>query len=90
MRTPNLNTLSYEPAQVPNDPADIPRYLREEFDKQAALFRLIGAERDMIYGPPDKPRMGQKVLADGAMWNPGSGRGYYWYDADSATWNFLG
>lgn len=90
MRSPNLNTLAYQPAQVPTDPADLPRYLREEYDRIAAALQLISEERDMRFSAPQKPRMGQQVLADGVMWDPGSGRGRYWYDADSAVWNFMG
>jgi hypothetical protein len=91
MRTPTLRTVSYQPAQVPNDPADYPRYLREEFDRIAAAIGLLAAGHDdMIYKEPPRPRMGDRVLADGTTWNPGSGRGYYWYDSDSSTWNFLG
>ena len=37
---------------------------------------------------PDKPRVGQTVLADGTNWNPGSGAGVYTYYGGS--WHKLG
>lgn len=30
------------------------------------------------------------VLADGTNWNPGSGRGLYYFDSSDSSWNFLG
>lgn len=91
MRATSINTVQYQPGQVPNDPAEYQRYLREEFDKIAAVVMLLAEGNfEMIDAEPQKPRMGQRVLAAGITWNPGSGRGAYWYDADSATWNFMG
>jgi hypothetical protein len=37
---------------------------------------------------PEKPRVGMVVLADGTNWNPGSGAGFYGYNAGS--WVKLG
>lgn len=90
MRATSINTVQYQPGQVPNDPAEYQRYLREEFDKIAAVVMQLAEGRAMQFEPPIKPRMGDQVLADGILWDPGSGRGRYWYDADSATWNFMG
>jgi hypothetical protein len=39
---------------------------------------------------PTQPYNGLRVIADGTIWNPGSGRGVYWYDASDASWNFMG
>lgn len=39
---------------------------------------------------PQKPRGGDIYRADGTLWNPGSGKGVYWYDDTSSTWKFLG
>lgn len=91
MRATSINTVQYQPGQVPNDPAEYQRYLREEFDKIAAVVMLLAEGNfEMVFAEPAKKRMGQRVLADGTSWNPGSGRGAYWYDADSNTWNFMG
>jgi hypothetical protein len=37
------------------------------------------------YTPPDKPRPGMIVYADGVKWNPGSGEGLYYYTL-AGTW----
>jgi hypothetical protein len=39
---------------------------------------------------PEKLLDGMLVMADGASWDPGSGRGLYRYDADTSSWIFLG
>jgi hypothetical protein len=38
---------------------------------------------------PEKPRTGDIRLADGTNWDPGTGRGIYWYDEDSGLWTKL-
>jgi hypothetical protein len=40
----------------------------------------------LLNAAPDKPQTGQIVLADGTNWNPGSGRGLYYYDS---TWKHI-
>jgi hypothetical protein len=42
----------------------------------------------VLYAPPQKPRDGTIVMADGTQWNPGSGGGVYCYRA--GAWRFLG
>lgn len=39
---------------------------------------------------PTQPFHGLKVIADGTTWNPGSGRGVYWYDSSVPSWKFMG
>lgn len=67
------------------------RYLDQELHRISEAITL-SAPRYIVkhYEVPGKPRDGQIELADGVSWNPGSGRGLYWYDAVSATWKFLG
>lgn len=38
------------------------------------------------YAAPAKPITGQLVFADGTQWNPGSGRGLYYFDG---VWVFI-
>ena len=38
----------------------------------------------VLYASPERPQTGQIVFADGSDWNPGSGRGLYYYDTN--TW----
>jgi hypothetical protein len=35
----------------------------------------------VITAEPSKPIIGQVVFADGTAWNPGQGRGLYYYDS---------
>lgn len=80
---------AYTPGVPPNDPALIPRYLREEFTKiEAALAAPRNIELPVLYAPPAKPRNGMLRNADGVNWNPGSGPGLYRYGG--GAWNFLG
>lgn len=66
-------------------------YLYEEFMKiSAALNTLADGQIERTYAAPNKLVDGMIRFADGATWNPGSGRGLYRYDSTSATWVFLG
>lgn len=89
MRTPNLGSISYSPNQVPDDPAALPMFLREELAYIAAQIRLLALGHiDVQYAEDTKPRRGDIRYADGAAWNPGSGEGLYRYNG--TTWVFLG
>lgn len=37
---------------------------------------------------PTRPFSGMMVIANGTNWDPGSGRGVYWYDGTG--WKYLG
>ena len=41
----------------------------------------------ILNAAPAKPQIGQVVFADGTNWNPGSGRGLYYYD--TSGWVFI-
>jgi hypothetical protein len=89
-RPTNIGGLAYTPSPVPDDPADLPRYLREEFDRIASSLSLMNQGfREVVYVAPAKPRVGQIIVADGTSLNPGSGAGAYRYTA-GGTWAFLG
>lgn len=89
MRIPNLGSVSYNPNQVPDDPAAIPMFLYEELAYIAAQIRLLAdGQIDVTHVAPDKPRDGMLRNADGTDWNPGSGAGLYRYGG--GVWNFLG
>lgn len=91
MRDPNLGTISYQPGQVPDDPTDIPRFLREELDQLAASIRLLALGHiDVQFVAPVKPRRGDIRYASGAPgWNPGGGEGIYYYNG-AGVWTQLG
>lgn len=42
-----------------------------------------------MHRPPAKVAPGMLVRADGVDWDPGAGRGIYWWDEDNGTWNKL-
>lgn len=80
----------YTPGNPQIDPKALPRYLQEEQTKIAnaldtpndfLLLRELSAE-------PLKPRAGMTVLAEGVIWDPGSGQGVYTYYG--AAWHKLG
>lgn len=89
MRTPNLGTVNYAPAQVPDDPEELKRFLYSEFQKlQQAVSLLAAGHYDVTTVAPTKPRDGDVRYAEGTLWNPGSGRGLYIYKV--SAWVFLG
>lgn len=90
MRSPNLGTMSYQPGQVPDDPSDLPRYLRAEMTAIAAALRqLADGHLDVQFKAPVKPRRGDIRYADGIQWNPGGGEGIYYFNG-GGTWTQLG
>jgi hypothetical protein len=82
--------VAYEPGVVPDDPAALPGFLREEFKKMQQA--LNGPQNILwfneLHAEPAKPRNGMDVYADGTDWNPGSGRGRYCFE--NGSWKFLG
>ena len=76
------------PQELEANPAVI--YLRQELVK---IQQEMAAPKTTVnfstsYKPPEKPREGDDVKADGTTWNPGSGAGRYNYR--SGSWRFLG
>ena len=76
-----------EPVPDNYDPSHIQRQLEAI---QTMLYALADGELLELHVEPTKPRNGRVVIADGTDWNPGSGRGVYWYDGVSSSWTFLG
>jgi len=73
----------------PDDPGALAAFLREELSKiEAALIAVGEGQLDLTTVAPTKPREGMIRLADGTLWNPGSGSGFYGYRA--GAWRFLG
>ena len=89
VRTPNLGTVTYSPALTPSDSSEYSRFLTTEFSKiQAAITSLASGHLDMSTVAVTKPRDGDFRYADGANWNPSSGKGFYWYDGASLGWKW--
>ncbi|GKS86476.1 hypothetical protein AVMA1855_20010 [Acidovorax sp. SUPP1855] len=80
----------YRPTNVPSDPQALPQFLDAEHN---VIARAIESPADFLacrtlFKEPAKLAEGMIVLADGALWNPGSGSGFYGYRA--GAWRFLG
>jgi hypothetical protein len=89
VRTPNLGSVAYAPGDPPDDPAQLQRFLRDELQKmKAAIDALAAGHLDKSTAAPPKPREGDIRFADGVAWNPGSGKGIYYYN--STAWVLLG
>lgn len=83
----------YEPRTAPvfkdKDLQQLTSFVVRELDKISDTFTGVQAIKlQEMHAPPPKFFNGMIVLADGTNWNPGSGRGYYGYDAGS--WRYLG
>ena len=77
----------YVPSTVPTNPDDIPHYLQEELERMSiAVNNLADGHIDKTHVAPDKPRDGDIRFADGTNWNPGSARGFYYYDLTTTAW----
>lgn len=80
-----LNSVSFIPQVVPNDPTQIPQFLRDfQVQIQASVQALTQGRYDKKYAAPTKPRDGDVAYADGTYWNPGAGAGLYFYKI--STW----
>lgn len=81
MRPQNSSATQYNPAEPPSDPAQIPRYLKEEFAKMsAAISALAEGYAPVVYALPAKPREGMLRHFDGVLANPiAAGKGLYLY-----------
>lgn len=63
-------------------------YCAKEFQALQDSLNSAIWELQTSYAPPNKLRPGMIVLADGTLWNPGSGAGFYGYYGGS--WHKLG
>jgi len=89
VRAYNPNSISYSPAQVPDDNNELRRFLGSELNKiQMAISALSLGHIDKTHVAPAKPREGDIRFADGTNWNPSGGKGIYYYDG--AAWKLLG
>jgi len=84
--------MRYTPGPVPLDTTKFSKYLTDELRKISAAFGLGNEGRlvNKYVNPPNHPEDGQIVFADGNSWDPGEGKGYYWFDSDTGNWNKMG
>lgn len=89
MRARSTAGLTYSPAPVPTDPAQLGAYLADELQGIAAVLAIVSAGQvEKTHVAPPRPRDGMVRLADGTSWNPGSGQGVYAYY--NGAWRLLG
>jgi len=83
------NLQRYKAGIVPNDVAQLQRFLQDELNRlQVAIASINDGMRDVLNVEPAKKYEGMTVTADGTDWNPGSGGGTYQWR--SGAWQFLG
>jgi len=81
--------VSYIPSSTSADTAvGLRSWLVQELNRIANGFTVAGQTTTLpvLTVEPSKPETGQVVFADGTAWNPGSGRGLYYYDAG---WQYI-
>jgi hypothetical protein len=84
-------SLSYIAGPVPENPKEIPRYLREELAKIAgAVSNLAAGHIDTSYAAPPRPREGDIRLADGTHWDPVSAGAPRFVGYRDGAWAELG
>jgi hypothetical protein len=82
---------TYKAGQPPQDPAQVPGFLRQELPaiEQAANRADPLAELIYLHAEPPRMRKGMLVLANGTNWNPGSGAGLYLRNEANDAWLFI-
>lgn len=91
MRATSNATIQYNPGLPPADPAQLGRFLQEEFIKiQAAIAALAAGHLDKSTTAPAKPRDGDIRYADGTNFKPNGtgGAGIYYFNG--SAWILLG
>jgi hypothetical protein len=82
---------TYKAGQPPQDPAQVPGFLRQELPaiEQAANRADPLAELIYLHAEPTRMRKGMLVLANGTNWDPGSGAGLYLRNEANDAWLFI-
>lgn len=78
----------YTPEPVPQRLDDLIRYVSGELDRISGAFTSPDFEYlqlQKLYNAPEKPGEGRIYFADGTQWDPGSGKGLYFYDGTTYT-----
>jgi hypothetical protein len=81
--------MSYIPSSTSADSAvGLRSWLVQELNRIANGFTVAGQTTTLpvLTVEPSKPETGQVVFADGTAWNPGFGRGLYYFDAG---WHYI-
>ncbi len=83
---------TYQPGQVPDNPAMLPGFLRLELIslKQALEGAQPYAVLQVLHAAPDRLFAGMLIYADGTDYDPGSGVGIYRRNEANNAWLFIG
>jgi hypothetical protein len=79
----------YTPSPLPNvdrmSSSEVVQFFHEELRRVAQEFEQVydGQFLSARHVEPSKRRDGQLVYADGTDWNPGSGKGFYFYNGSA-------
>lgn len=89
--------FNYSPGIVPRDKDDLIRFLEDELNRISAIIAiLVQGHHERNDVAPSKPREGDVRYTTGANWNPGHGKGLYYFDGtnwvsiidrDNDTWD---
>lgn len=73
----------YAPGAIPHDtPPALKAWLANELRSiAAAMLEAQGVTLEVLGAEPERRTDGMIVYADGTAWNPGSGEGFYGYQA---------
>jgi hypothetical protein len=86
---------SYRPGFVPNDPAQLPGFIRQEQQsiQQAANAAEPFVLLQVLHAEPARMLPGMVILADGVDFDPsalGAGEGVYRRNSANTAWVFVG
>lgn len=80
-----------DPPPMVTSTEELLKWTLQELQKASTIINNLAEGRVApLSKPPAKLFDGMIRMADGTNWNPGSGRGYYGYDAKTGTWKFFG
>lgn len=79
--------MTYRPSRAPEivKLEELVRWVEQEFEKISSDSLILDQiQLTELTAAPAKPRKGMVVYADGTLWNPGAGAGFYGYNG--AAW----
>lgn len=85
---PTSLRISLDAAPNAQTVEQLEQHMQEQLQKVFALVDLlVQGHREISYREPAKREDGMIVYADGTLWNPGSGKGFYYLK--TSTWTFI-
>ena len=74
-------SIRYTPTVTPSTADELPQYVQKELNDISDTFGDVAdGHVEKVHVEPARPREGDKRYADGSDWNPGQGKGLYYYD----------